>query len=219
MTGRDERCDVDGDLLREDLNAAALELAANGFAALWHARRPTLGELLPGRAELADEALIELVRRGRAELDFDGLLLGVHGLTGRAMRHGFTHAGRHHHTWCGFDSVGIPAAMSLDATATSDCPTCGRHLTVSFQRGEAVDEAVALWLPTPERKSNLMNDFCAGADLYCSTDHLRQRIDVDGSHGRVTSLAEAVALGRETWSDVARVATAGDERAGRGNHG
>ena len=174
MTGRNHCCDVDGDLLREDLNAAALELAANGFTALWHARRPTLDELLPGRGELADDVLVELVRRGRAELDPDGLLLGVHGLTGRATRHGFTHA--------------------------------GRHLTVAFQQGEAVDEAVALWLPTPERTSHLMNDFCASADLFCSIDHLRQGIDVDGSPGRVISLDEAVELGRETWSDVAHVA-------------
>lgn len=199
-------------------NAAALELAANGFAALWHARTPTPDELLPGRAEHANELLVELVRRGRAELDHDGLLLGVHGLTGRATRHGFTHAGRHHYTWCGFDSVGIPAAMSLDATATSDCPTCGRHLTIAFERGVAVDDAVALWLPTPERTSHLMNDFCTSADLYCSTDHLRQRIDVDGSPGRVISLQEAVDLGRETWSDVAHIATA-EERPGRANSG
>lgn len=206
MTGRNECCDVDGDLLRDDLSAVALELAANGFAALWHARTPTADVLLPGRAELTDDVLVELVRRGRAELDPDGLLLGVHGLTGRATRHGFTHAGRRHHTWCAFDSVGIPAAMSVDAIATSDCPTCGRHLTVAFQQGEAVDEAVALWLPTPERTSHLMNDFCASADLFCSIDHLRQGIDVDGSPGRVISLDEAVELGRETWSDVAHVA-------------
>ena len=218
MSGRKECCDVDGDLLREDLNAAALELAANGFAVLWHARRPTFDELLPGRAELADEVLIELVGRGRAELDPDGLLLGVHGLTHRATRHGFTHAGRHHHTWCAFDGVGIPAAMSIDATATSDCPTCGRHLTVALQWGDAVDEAIALWLPTPERTSHLISDFCASADLYCSTDHLRQCIDVDDSPGRVISLDEAVELGRETWSDVAHVATA-DERSARRNNG
>ena len=218
MKGRNECCNVDRDLLRDDLNAVALELAANGFAALWHARTPTADELLPGRAELADHVLTELVRRGRAELDPDGLLLAVHGLTGRATRHGFTHAGRHHHTWCGFDSVGIPAAMSVDATATSDCPTCGRHLTIAFQRGDAFDEAVALWLPTPERTSHLMNDFCASADLYCSTDHLRQRIDVDGSPGRVISLEDAVDLGRETWSDVAHLATA-DERPGLRNVG
>lgn len=218
MTEGDECCDINGDLLREDLNATALELAANGFAALWHARTPTLDELLPGRADLADEVLIELVGRGRAEVDADGRLVGVHGLTGRATRQGFTHAGRHHHTWCAFDSVGIPAAMSLNATATSACPTCRRKLTVTFQRGDAVDEALALWLPTPERRSNLMDDFCASADLYCSSDHLRQGVDVDVRPGRVMSLQETGELGRETWADVAHVATA-QERPGRRHDG
>lgn len=217
MTGPDEGCEIGGDLLRRDLNAVALELTVNGFAALWHARRPTLAELLPGRAELAAEVLTELVGRGRAELDADGHLIGIHGLTRRATRHRFTYAVRDHHTWCAFDSVGIPAALSVDATTTTDCPTCGRLLTVALQWGEAVDEAAALWLPTPERTSNLMKDFCASADLYCSTAHLRQRVDVDGSPGRVICLQEVLDLGRETWSDVAHMAT--DERSGRMDHG
>lgn len=212
MTGDNECCDLAEDLLREDLlredlTAAAIELAVNGFAALWHAETPTRDALLPGRAEQADEVLIELVERGRAEVDADGVLIGVHGLTARPTRHRFVHAGRLHHTWCAFDSVGIPAAMSLDAVATSDCPTCGRQVTVELREGDAADEAVALWLPTPERNSDLMKDFCASADLYCSTDHLRQRVDVHRSHGRVVPLDEALALGRETWSDIAGATT------------
>ena len=207
MTGDTECCDLGGELLREDLTAAAIELAVNGFAALWHAKTPTRDALLPGRAELADEMLIELVQRGRAEVDADGVLVGVHGLTGRPTRHRFVHAGRLRYTWCAFDCVGIPAAMSLDAIASSKCPTCGGQLTVELRDGEASQEAVALWLPTPERTSDLIKDFCASADLYCSTDHLRHRIDVHGDHGRVVPLDEALALGRETWSDVAEVAT------------
>lgn len=217
MTGPNECCEIGGSLLRDDLKAVPLELAANGFAALWHARRPTRAELLPGRAELVDEVLSVLARRGRAELDAEGHLIGMHGLTERVTRHRFTHAGRDHHTWCAFDCVGIPAGLSVDATATTDCPTCGHRLSVDFQRGDAVDEAVALWLPTPERTSDLMKDFCASADLYCSTEHLRQRVDVDGSRGRVIRLQEALDLGRETWSDVAHVAT--DERTGGMDHG
>jgi hypothetical protein len=215
MTGDSECCDVGGDLLREDLSAAALELVANGFAALWDAGTPTVGELLPGRAELARAVVIDLVQRGRAELDSDGRLMGVHGLTSRATRHRFTHDGRGHHTWCAFDSVGIPAAKSIDATATSDCPTCGRRLSVVFRAGEAEDEALVLWLPTRERTSHLMKDFCANADLYCSADHLRQRVD---GAGRLLSLEEALGLGRETWSDVAHIAIA-YQRPGRSHDG
>ena len=217
MTEPDGCYEIGGSLLRDDLEAVALELAANGFAALWHARRPTGVELLPGRVELVDDVLSELARRGRAELDGARHLVGVHGLTERVTRHRFTHAARNHHTWCAFDCVGIPAALSLDATATTDCPTCGQRLSVDFQRGVAVDDAVALWLPTPARTSDLMKDFCASADLYCSTGHLRQRVDVDATRGRVVRLGEALDLGREIWSDVAQVPT--DTRTGPLGHG
>jgi alkylmercury lyase len=204
LTGRDDGGDLGTGLLRADLSAAAVEVAVTGFAAMWHGRTPEPGELLPGRAELAVEVLAELVASGRAEVDAAGRLVGVHGLTLRATRHHFVHAGRVRRTWCAFDSVGIPAALSLDATAHTDCPTCGRSLTVEVREGEASDNRLVLWLPAPDDRSNLLNDFCATADLYCSTEHLRERIEPGGASGRA-DLAAAVALGRDTWADVAGI--------------
>lgn len=202
---RDDCCDLESGLLRADLDDAAVEVAATGFAALWHGRTPETSELLPGRPELAAKVFAELVASGRAEVDAAGRLFGVHGLTLRATRHHFVHAGRARRTWCAFDSVGIPAALSLDATAHTDCPTCGRSLTVEIRDGEAPDDVVVLWLPAPDDCSNLMNDFCATADLYCSKEHLRQRIEPGGAPGRIADLAAAVALGRDTWADVAGI--------------
>jgi alkylmercury lyase len=184
-------------------------MAATGFAALWHGRSPEPGELLPGRPEHAAKVLAELVASGRAEVDAAGRLVGVHGLTLRATRHHFVHAGRARSTWCAFDSVGIPAALSLDATAHTDCPTCGRPLTVEVRHGEAPNDLLVLWLPAPDDRSNLMNDFCAAADLYCSEEHLRQRIDPRGAPGRVADLAAAAVIGRDTWADVAGIGAIG----------
>jgi hypothetical protein len=53
--------------------------------------------------------------------------------------------------------------------------------------------------------TNLMNDFCAAADLYCSQEHLRERIEPAGASGRIADLATAATLGRDTWADVAGV--------------
>lgn len=197
--------EITSDLLRADLNEPALELAATGFAALWRGRTPETGELLPGRPELAAKVLAELVQTGRAEVNTAGGLIGVHGLTLRAGRHHFVHAGRAHRTWCAFDSVGIPAALCLGATAHTDCPACGRSLTVEVRDGEARDDLLVLWLPAPDDRSNLINDFCASADLYCSEEHLRQRIEHRRASGRIADLAAALALGRDTWSDVADI--------------
>lgn len=48
-----------------------------------------------------------------------------------------------------------------------------------------------------------MNEFCAKADLYCSADHVRQRIDTERTPGTITDLAAATALGCATWADIA----------------
>jgi hypothetical protein len=47
-----------------------------------------------------------------------------------------------------------------------------------------------------------MAEFCASADLYCSLDHLQERIDVDATAGSASALDAAAALGRDIWADV-----------------
>jgi hypothetical protein len=44
--------------------------------------------------------------------------------------------------------------------------------------------------------------WCSGG---CSEAHLRQRIEPGGASGRSADLAAAVALGRDTWADVAGI--------------
>ncbi|MPY93998.1 MAG: hypothetical protein GEV08_13320 [Acidimicrobiia bacterium] len=197
-------CRSGGDLLRADLSDAALELAAAGFVALWHHRARHPAELLPGRGELAAEVLEALAQRGRAERDGHGRLVGVHGLTLRATRHAFVHDGRGHHTWCAFDAIGIPAALCLDATAHTDCPSCGRPLTVEIRAGIPGDNRLALWLPAPAG-GDLMAEFCALADLYCSAEHLHRRIDTQRAAGQVADLTTAVSRGCDTWSDMSGI--------------
>src|SRR5437868_1820615 len=85
-------------------------------------------ELLRGRGARARRAAIELAERGGAHLDHDGRLVGVHGLTLRPARHSFAHTGRTHWTWCAFNSVGIPAALGIDAEVRTTCPACHQAL-------------------------------------------------------------------------------------------
>jgi hypothetical protein len=111
-------------LLCEGLSDVAFELAAAGFGALWDGRAVRPEELVPGRAARVRRTALELAGRGRAELDDDGRLVGIHGLTLRPTQHAFVHAERTHWTWCAFDSVGIPAALGVDAEARTTCPAC-----------------------------------------------------------------------------------------------
>lgn len=197
------RSDVDGELLTSDLGDRAIALATAGFAALWDGRAEHPADLLPGQADDAKELVSGLVERGRCEIDGDGRLVGIHGLTLRTTRHSFDHAGVAHHTWCAFDSIGIPAALHLDAVAHTDCRACGQTMHVEIASGQPrhAEDAV-LWLPAVAG-DHLMNAFCATADLYCSSAHLRDRIDTAATPGEIVDLATAAATGRATWADVA----------------
>ena len=138
---------------------------------------------------------------GAAELDAAGAVVGVHGLTLRATRHRFLHRGQARHTWCAFDSVGIPAALAIDAVARTDCPSCQEPLTVVITEGVPERGRAVLWLPDPPT-DDLMAQFCSCADLYCSTEHLRRRIDPAAIPGEITDLDAAAELGRQAWADV-----------------
>ena len=201
--------DDDSRLLRSGLGQTARELAVAGFAALWHHRRATPSELLPADAAAATDCAAALVDLGRAELDTDGYLVGIHGLTLRSTRHRIEHDTREHHTWCAFDAIGIPAALGINAYAHTDCPTCGEHLAIELTNGAPATIGPVLWLPAPPTE-NLLTEFCASADLFCSTEHLHQRVDTHKLSGRMCSLDAAVALGVQTWDDVAT--TAGRQR-------
>lgn len=189
-------------VLRADLTEVALRLSRAGFAALWGGRPLEPAVLLPDAPDAAAEASAVLAARGRAELDAAGRLVGIHGITLHETRHSFVHDGTVRHTWCAFDSVGIPAALGIDATVQTSCPACSQPLSIEVRAGRiAVHDCAVLWLPSASPSMHLIQEFCSAADLYCSEAHLRQWV-TDSARGRLTRLDEAVELGCTTWLDI-----------------
>lgn len=199
-------CDAADESLTSGLGAVAIELAVAGFAALWHGRIAEPSALVPAPPDTVTEAVDVLVARGRCELDDEGRLVGIHGLTTRTTRHSVTYNLHTHHTWCAFDSIGIPAALGIDAVALTDCRACQRILEVriSVGRTHATGEQV-LWLPA-RTGDNLLNGFCAHADLYCSPSHLRRQVDLESTPGRCVDVNTAATMGRASWSNVSGIA-------------
>jgi hypothetical protein len=190
-----------------DATAGAGRLAVLGFVALWRGERPAVASLCD------DAAVVEAQKHaGRLEVDDAGLLVGVHGLVARTTRHRIDHAAGAVHTWCALDAIGIPAALAIDATAVTSCPTCDVELRVELRESEPVDteEPLRLWLPEG-RCDHLVQDFCNHANLYCTSEHLTATVP-KGSPGRIVTVADAAAIGRQTWDDAA--AALGDEKSG-----
>jgi hypothetical protein len=188
--------DLDGPVAQ-----AVRHIAVAGFRVLWSGRHVTLTDLLgedPAVAEAADH----LRARGCIELSDDGHLIAVHGLVRRPTAHRIEHAGGAVNTWCALDAIGIPAALAIDARALTPCPTCGTGLTVILSRGEPEPlPGAVLWYPEA-RCAHLVDDLCAGANLFCSVNHLDRWVAINAGAGSVMTIDEGAELGREVWAEV-----------------
>jgi hypothetical protein len=190
--------------LDEGVAETVRRLAIAGFWALWQGKTVTV-DVLVGSDTAALAAAVEHLRAGgRIEILDDGSLLAVHGLTRRETRHQIEHAAGAVNTWCALDAIGIPVALVIDARALTRCPTCGSSLAVTVTSGEPERGSDAvLWYPeTGDCREHLLDDFCSGANLFCSPDHLRTWLDGQDRRGTVMTVAEVAEVGREAWSDI-----------------
>ena len=183
----------------QELSGSARRLRVDGFVALWRGERLNVADVID------DTATVEaLVHAGRLELEDQGVVMGVHGLTARPTIHYVEHAGGVVHIWCALDAVGIPAALALDAAAVTTCPACGTALRVTLDAGVPADDGdLRLWLPGGQC-THLVEDFCRHANLYCTADHVASRVE-PGTPGWAVTVTDAAGIGRVEWADVSAV--------------
>jgi hypothetical protein len=191
--------------LSEPVARAVRRIAIAGFQALWSGRSVTLTELLGEDLAELTEAAEHLRLRGRIELSADGHLIAVHGLCRRSTPHGIEHHDGVVNTWCALDAIGIPAALGIDARAVTRCPTCQAELAVTIAAGEPqpLPEAI-LWYPEVTW-GHLIEDFCSGANLFCTLDHLERWAGNTRLAGRAMTIGKVAELGRETWAEAAEL--------------
>lgn len=92
----------------------------------------------------------DLVRRGSVVVEpGTSRVVGAGGLSLVPTDHRLYMRGRELFTWCAWDAVGIPAALSEDATVSSSCGQCGGPVRVELQAGRVVradPPTTLLWL-------------------------------------------------------------------------
>ncbi|MGH9138844.1 MAG: organomercurial lyase [Acidimicrobiales bacterium] len=178
----------------------------HAFAALLVTDAPRLADAAEAASREAvgvAQAIAWLDAHGALEHDGDRLV-GAHGLTHRTTPHGLTVGDRTVHTWCALDAVAIPVALGATARATTSCPTCGRSLAVEIVDGQLPDRPQpVLWHPTGPC-NNVIADFCAHANLFCTTEHLATwRHGAGNPPGHILTLAGVPAIARTAWADIA----------------
>jgi hypothetical protein len=195
-------CDDVGccDLLTDGLDEHAESLVTGAFVHLWRGVAPSFAQL--GDEQRALDVFTSLSALGRCELGEDRRVVGAHGLTQRSTSHRIVAEVGVRHTWCGFDAIGIPAALGIDAIAVTACPQCAATIEVRFLQGAPEDSGQVVWIPATPGE-HLIADFCSRSNVFCGTDHLEHWRRTNTGDGDAIAVARAARLGRDTWQDVA----------------
>jgi alkylmercury lyase len=180
-----------------------LALQRAGLAAIRTGQHLTVIELgvsaglEPTRAQTAIDSLLAR----QAVTVTGGRVDGIAGLTTRLTPHTLTIDGHDRHTWCAFDAVGIPAALRLDAVATTRCGHCTDTIHVAFTAGQTPATEPWGWLPSLDCCGNqLIDEFCSSADLFCNRDDFeRWHVATGSPAGEAHPLGALVDIGRAVW--------------------
>lgn len=182
-----------------------MDVGRVAFHAVRRGERPTaarIGEKLGRDPEDVSADLRDLVSFGEANLDADGRVVAVAGLSVVPARHRLELDGQPLHTWCAYDAVGIPAALGADATARTTCAWCDAPIEVRFTAGrvDAPPPAV-LWFPALWGEGdNPQESWCPEANLFCGKDHLEAwRSKHHTGDGEILDLEAAASRGAVWW--------------------
>ena len=188
------------------LTVGEAAVVRSGFEALRSGEHPTI-EDLASHSGLAPSMVGEIVgafmRTGRADVNGDGCLTGIVGLTTETTRHRFTFGGTSLFTWCALDAVGIPAAFQVDAAVHTTCGYCQGPLEVYIVAGSPPKVSpIRGWLPHIENCGNVRAEFCPDVNLFCSDEHLGAWRAAAGIEGQAMDLHALSNLGRRSWGPV-----------------
>jgi hypothetical protein len=190
-----------------ELNAEAGPLRRAAFDAIRKHQRLTPSELakLAGLSPaVVGDLLGRLDQAGLVRQDDQQRVVGIAGLSLEPTAHQLHLEGTDLFTWCAIDAVGIPGALRVDAQIDTSCWHCSASIHLALAAGVCSTAATQMvWLPQSEC-TNVLNQFCAHANMFCDNAHLQAWQEGSDVLGQALDLAGAAALGRDSWAEFAR---------------
>ncbi len=170
-----------------------------GFRLLLETGRPVEMTDWSTAACMSENALQDILDRpnvaGRVELDTQGRLLGIAGLTIEPTHHEITIDGEKRWTWCALDALGILGALDTNGTIRSTNPRDGSPINITYRSGEPTTNAV-LFILGGYNGTNVREDWCPLVNFFTNTQD-----------------AEVWAAEKELTGDIVSVRQVADEAA------
>jgi hypothetical protein len=207
--GPDDACCDDRRLLNglsdDDVSAHHAAMRAAGFRLLVRGGVPVRRDAWAHEAGLDDASLAKALRaaieRGRVEMDDDGRLVGIAGLTVAPTRHRIDFDDVTRWTWCALDAVGILAALGADGVVSSTDPLTGDAIEIVFDAGLPQSDSF-LFIASGYNASKVMESWCPLVNFFSSADAARSWASESGVDGDIVPIALVSGEAAELWAPV-----------------
>ncbi len=180
-------------------------LRSAGFRLLLEHGQPVAPEKLAEETRLSEIQVSNILAthlQGRVELDDEGHLLGVAGLTVSQTPHQLTVGSKTRWTWCALDAVGILAALEATGTIQSTDPGTGREINIAFTDGQPDNDAALFILGGYDGGSNVREDWCPLVNFFSTTHDAKTWVTENKLEGDIVSVTDITNDAAAMWRPV-----------------
>jgi alkylmercury lyase len=176
-----------------------------GFRLLLEAGTPVEMTSWAAASAMNEDALQDILDRtnvaGRVELDEQGRLFGIAGLTIEPTHDEITIDGEERWTWCALDAVGILVALDSDGTIRSVDPHSGDPIEIAYQAGEPTGDAV-LFILGGHESTVVRDNWCPLVNFF-NNRHDAEAWAAEGElTGDIVSIRQISAEAAAMWRPV-----------------
>ena len=146
------------------------------------------------------ERLIEQAA-GRIEIDDDGRLLGIAGLTVVPTRHEITIGDEKRWTWCALDAVGILGALGATGTIHSADAQTGADVHIEFVDGQPQGDTT-LFILGGYDGGNVTEEWCPLVNFFTNHTDAEDWVADREVSGDIVSVSQIAGDATEMWLPV-----------------
>ncbi len=201
----DGESDVLTEIRDEELAPDDAALRSAGFRLLLEHGNPVAQEEWAAAADVDQAILSEVLdtarARGRVELDSDGRLVGIAGLTIEPTRHRLDIDSNERWTWCALDAIGILGALQSDGTVYSTDPNTGDDIEIPFRKGHPDGDAT-LFILGGHADVNVKEAWCPMVNFFTSRHAAEEWVEARKLDGDIVSVARIAEEAATMWGPV-----------------
>lgn len=192
------------DLIRSTtVSAETARVRAAGFRLLLDRGEPVDLVDVADAADLDLVTVEDVVERaaGRVQLDDEGRLLGIAGLTVAPTRHEITIGDQTRWTWCALDAVGILGALGATGSIRSADAQTGAEIRIEFTDGRPDGDAT-LFILGGYDGGNVRDDWCPLVNFFTNHTEAENWVAANDVTGDIVSVGQITADATAMWRPV-----------------